>query len=293
LAVINQGGPQATLPFLADLTARWIAEGADRASPLWREAHDLSGPMLLTWPGYAHPGGEAPSETTRLLSDLGRLDDKERIDDFLAGVSAVGRHRFGDGQAVVEALRLLSGARATALLEAIISAAPPSALDGAADLLARAVEGSGLRLAELAAAARTLVAAMPGDPASAPEPQPREMRPRAMKVSVVVDTLRALDGIDPNLADQALDVMLAWPKTYDPDGICLPTALALAGAGPAARRLGATVLAHLRADRPAPGAASRPGAAERGHLRVRALSPTRRLSRRPCRADLALQGCSA
>jgi predicted 2-oxoglutarate/Fe(II)-dependent dioxygenase YbiX len=43
LAVINQAGPAATLPYLESLAAKWIDDGAQQNSALWTEAHALSG----------------------------------------------------------------------------------------------------------------------------------------------------------------------------------------------------------------------------------------------------------
>src|SRR5207253_3319538 len=50
LSVLNQAGLAATLPYLDALTGRWAESGAGLASPLWREAHELSGHILRTWP---------------------------------------------------------------------------------------------------------------------------------------------------------------------------------------------------------------------------------------------------
>src|SRR5215469_4491570 len=50
LAVLNQAGRSATLPYLRDLTERWVADGEDRNSAVWGEAHELAGHMLSTWP---------------------------------------------------------------------------------------------------------------------------------------------------------------------------------------------------------------------------------------------------
>lgn len=50
LAVLNQAGLAVTLPYLADLASRWAQSGADQLSPLWCDAHALSGHMLAHWP---------------------------------------------------------------------------------------------------------------------------------------------------------------------------------------------------------------------------------------------------
>lgn len=45
-AVLNQAGLPVTLVVLEDMAARWAASGEEPASPLWREAHELSACML-------------------------------------------------------------------------------------------------------------------------------------------------------------------------------------------------------------------------------------------------------
>ena len=50
----------------------------------------------------------------------------------------------------------------------------------------------------------------------------------AMKPSVVLDVLTALDPIDSGLAGAAADIFLAWPKTYDMDSVLIPALVELA-----------------------------------------------------------------
>ena len=50
LAVLNQAGLRTTLPYLENLTVRWETSGASIQSSLWREADELSGHMLRSWP---------------------------------------------------------------------------------------------------------------------------------------------------------------------------------------------------------------------------------------------------
>jgi hypothetical protein len=66
------------------------------------------------------------------------------------------------------------------------------------------------------------------------------------------DLLTGLDAIDPALAKQAVEHALAWPATYGLDSIIVPALRDLAADGPlpatpAATRLRAAALAHLRA----------------------------------------------
>ena len=83
LAVLNQAGLAATLPYLGELTGRWTQSGEGPASPLWREAHELSSHMLRTWPrqvGWSPGRTEARSDAATLLTLLSQLQDTARID---------------------------------------------------------------------------------------------------------------------------------------------------------------------------------------------------------------------
>ena len=51
LAVLNQAGLSATLPYLDELITRWKSSGADADSPIRLQARDLAGHMLVAWPG--------------------------------------------------------------------------------------------------------------------------------------------------------------------------------------------------------------------------------------------------
>jgi hypothetical protein len=75
LAVINQAGPAATLPYLESLAARWIDDGARQDSALWTEAHELSGHMLDTWPKvdwYGVGDGDKDDEPSDRVADTSR-----------------------------------------------------------------------------------------------------------------------------------------------------------------------------------------------------------------------------
>jgi hypothetical protein len=72
-----------------------------------------------------------------------------------------------------------------------------------------------------------------------------------VKTGFVVDLLTALSRIDAGLAARAVEHLLAWPKTYGPDDVLVPAALAFtkqaeSAAWPAVERLRAASLDHLR-----------------------------------------------
>jgi hypothetical protein len=67
----------------------------------------------------------------------------------------------------------------------------------------------------------------------------------------LVDLLTALGQINAALADRAVDCILAWPQTYEPDAVLVPTILGLTGqpahqAVAAIQRLRTAALEHLR-----------------------------------------------
>jgi hypothetical protein len=82
LAVLNQAGLGATLPHLESLTARWEAGGEGVESPLWREADELSGYMLHSWPRGSRRDDDP--DAGRMLDLQARLGNLMRIDTFLA-----------------------------------------------------------------------------------------------------------------------------------------------------------------------------------------------------------------
>lgn len=245
LAVLNQAGQQVTLPYLAELAARWAESGQDAQSLLWRQAHELSGYMLRAWQGpqgYDIPD-EQHSEAARMLRVLTRLQDTARIADFLSDVSAKGLYGRGDNDALLAAARLLPPQRAAELIAQIVAANAPQTIGACADLLARAAAApDGPGAWDLRPAATALVSALPGDPARKPTTT-MWWRTAAPDAAVVVDTLTALGRIAPALADAAADYMLAWPTTYDADAVLVPALLRL-HEQPATRDLPA--VRHLR-----------------------------------------------
>jgi predicted 2-oxoglutarate/Fe(II)-dependent dioxygenase YbiX len=253
LAVLNQAGLAATLPYLGELTGRWAESGEGLASPLWREAHELSGHMLRTWPEQVgwYPGRtEAPSNTATLLTLISQLQDTARIDTFL-DILAAGTFSKGDNEAIVRAVSLLPPERAAALLEHLIASHATTNLSACGDLLARSVTAWGPgRAAELIGAATALVDALPGDPARTPQRDPWR-RSLPVEPGFLVDLLTALGQINAALADRAVDCILAWPQTYEPDAVLIPAVLGLTGQAAhrtmtAIQRLRTAALEHLR-----------------------------------------------
>ena len=91
---------------------------------------------------------------------------------------------------------------------------------------------------------------MPGDPTKR-EKVDEWTRPASVKPGFVVDLLTATSRIDAGLAARAIERLLAWPKTYGPDDVLTPAALALvklpeSKSWPAAARLRQASLDHLQ-----------------------------------------------
>ena len=222
LAVLNQAGLAATLPWLELLARQWLEEGGQQGSALWREAHELVGHMLNTWPrrvGNVQP--ENNSKACQLLTLLARLGDTEHIETLVSHVIATGLHGIGDNAALLAALGLLPAGRAGALLARVVQANAALGLGVCADLLRQAVL-AGLAADRLRAAANALVEALPGDPARPLPDYPYGLRPQALDAQAMADLIAALCPIDMDLADRAAAQLLAWPQTFGLDALLVP-----------------------------------------------------------------------
>jgi predicted 2-oxoglutarate/Fe(II)-dependent dioxygenase YbiX len=252
LAVLNQVGLGATLPYLGQLARTWSESGEGQDSPLWREAHELAGHMLRTWPGEGgdYRRDDTPGQAADMLGALVRLKDTARIEAFLADHVAEGVYGKADNEALLGALGLLPPARVAELTERVVAGNAARRLGACANLLARAA--TALPGLDLVPAAVRLLVALPGDPSRADAAEPWR-RPTSVDPGCVADLLAALARIDGRLADRMADQVLAWPALYGPDAVLVPALLRLAEAVPdtrdsaAVRRLAAAGLEHLRA----------------------------------------------
>ena len=248
LAVLNQAGLGTTLPHLEDLTARWEAGGPGTESPLWREADELSGHMLRSWPGSWRADSDA--RAGRMLELLARLGNGARIDAFLEELTAEGHYAASDNEAIVRAAPLLPPGRAADLLVRIVRRNAPGHLGACGDLFRRCIAAPDGPVGEPVSMCAALLDVLPGDPAK-PVALDTWQRPRPVQPSFVVDLLTTLSCVDAGLAARAIDHLLAWPKTYGPDAVLVPAALAVAKqaegeAWPALARLREAALDHLR-----------------------------------------------
>ena len=249
LAVLSQAGLPVTLPYLDGLIGRWVASGDDRKSLLWRDAHQLAGHMLRTWPMKYRSHRDDESDGARMLAMMTRLEDAECIEAILVDIIAAGGHGKSDNEAVVMALGQLPARRASELAERIIAANAEMCPCSSADLLARCARVDSLAPG-LVPAGKALVRALPGDPAQVQQAGFEWQRQR-IDAGLVVDITTALSRIDAKLADAAVGHLLAWPKTYGVDDVILPAVRQLTQKTgtrtlAAVQRLRAVCLEHLR-----------------------------------------------
>jgi hypothetical protein len=261
LAVINQAGPAATLPYLESLAAKWIDDGARQDSALWTEAHELSGHMLDTWPKvdwYGVGDGDKddgpsdrvadpkPSQLARLLAALTTLRDETRITAALALLSARRGHDKSDNAAILGAVALFPPERAAQMTEAIIASHASGALAPCSALLRAAIEGPfAAEPKHLAAAAKGLIASLPGDPALAPVDQWGRRHHVTPGAGAVADLVRIAEPVDAELARRLAAHLVAWPKTYGVDSALVPALKRLLEGS--ARRSGAAMTGLLAA----------------------------------------------
>ena len=252
LAVLNQAGLPATLPYLADLAGRWTAAERNRDAPEWQQAHELAGHILAGWTVRVwNPWSDrGPSEAARMLAVLVQLDDVEHIEGLLTRIAARGGFASDDAAIIPEALTRLARERALALLECLCAAAASSSLAACANLLVRCTAMSSLKpVACLAGAAVPLIEALPVT-FKAPE-YPGEV-PGRPEPAVVIDLLNALIKIDESLAGRAAGIIIAKPEIYALDTVLVPSVIALVTQSkelrsPALERLRTACLDHLRA----------------------------------------------
>ncbi|WP_029009180.1 2OG-Fe(II) oxygenase [Azospirillum halopraeferens] len=257
LRVIAGAGRTIALGHLGSLTqrARNAGESGDGDS-LRRQARALAGLLVEDWQGSSHwvQDRQRAGDATRLMAALVRLEDGERIAAFLQRLGDVGGFAPADAPALADAAERLEPERAAALIGGIVAGTAVTTATRLAMLAAAAGVLPADARRSLAPAAALLLDALPGGPAAPPERQGWGA-PTAVPPELLVDALRALGPVDPDLARRAVARALAQPASYTPDATLVPAALALAdGAGEAddgvraaAGDLRDAALAHLRA----------------------------------------------
>ena len=255
LAVLNQAGLRVTLPYLMDLAKHWSESGTGKESPLWSDAHTLSDYMLRDWPTSTDYGyNSRESNATPMLSTLEQLRDTDRIDAFLADISANGHYNGDENDALASSVLLLPPARAADLIEKIITKNAHLRLSACAALLAR-IAGNTMFAdtpALLFPAAAALVETLTNE-RNYPTQAYQWPRPAPIGSGLIVDLLVALCAINATtLADRVTGHVLAHPASFGMDTVLIPAAVELTDRAQTkemapVRRLRAACLTHLRA----------------------------------------------
>lgn len=256
LVVLNQAGLIITLPYLDELTQRWSSGDNEINSPLWREAHELSGHMIHSWPKRPPSAYYFKQDDVcaKMLLILARLKDAEHIESFLQEITATGTYTQDDNQAILVACLLLPSVRTSELLRDIVQHNAPYQFGACCNLLrqiATSFEQTG-KLYDVLPVARTLIDWLPGAPAwlsRASNPMARHI---SITVDNVVDLLAALISLDAHLAEQAINHILARSGDFDIDLLLTPAAVRLCDVmaccdSPAWRHLREACLTHLSA----------------------------------------------
>jgi hypothetical protein len=249
LAVLNQAGLSATLPYLSDLAQQWAEQKTDTAAPLWQQAHELAAYMLSTWSVQeAHPHRLRSERNAQMLTALAQLQDSEAITTFLTTVSAAGDYGKEENTAIVATLSLLPLPQAVDFCQRIIMANAFTSLGSCAELLLLCSKSTPFSQQKpaLSDAAQALIKALPGDPQQASHIS--SWRRSKADSDSLIKLFSALENIDPALATQAADHIKQWPEAYDPDKILIPAVLALQENGlmtAAVQALRAVCLQHL------------------------------------------------
>lgn len=232
LNIIAEAGLSAALPYLDGLVQRWTEGDDDIGSPTWHEVHQLAGAILREWPiRHDHEPGGKPGDAACLLTNLSRLRDCELIVAALRDLCAQGHYAAEDNEAIARAAACLPLTQATEWLERIIQCNAAWQTAACANLLVRLTLDTLARSADAAihlqGAAAAVLAAQPGDPARAPQPDGWR-RPAPLTPDTLVDLLTALYHLDArSMAESAVDHWLAWPQHFPLDPILVPAALRL------------------------------------------------------------------
>lgn len=252
LAVMNQGGVEATLPFLDELLGRWKAAGAKKGLALKSQAEELAGHMIATWRDSTWHERDCPepSDLGRMLGLLARLRSTALVERMFDKLMSRQGHDKADNPAILESLALFEPATAARWLQRIVTANAVEAPGSCAALLAGALDGAFEKMPQLLIdAVQALVQQLPGDPAAAPKDQwgrPRGAKPNAV---LVADLVPVIDRIDGSLARNTSRHMLEWPAHFDPDRVLVPAIKRLIAArrrsGQAFDFLHRAAIAHL------------------------------------------------
>lgn len=231
LDLIVAAGRDVSLPWLADLARRWQQGGPEEqaVANLWRQAHELAGRIVRSWPERPN-WGRAGEYASRFLEAVRVLEDREVLLAFIDKVTVGGDYGQGDNAGLVSALALLPPLEAAETVHHIVTANAARDPAACAELLrmmseALAAADGAAPTAALEQAAADLIAALPGQPAAVARGASRQVRPTS---ALVVDLMQAsfalqADGVGHRLVAD----VLAQADHFPVDEILVPAALAL------------------------------------------------------------------
>jgi len=250
LAVLSQAGLRATLPVLQDYCLRWEAEGSDKTSTCWQDAQVLAGYILRD--SFAQDSGYHNRSDQILLDCLYRLGDSEGIQAYWQKLAEHGFYCQADCTILLQTAKFLPWIKVVKVLEQAIGVSAIKAQAACADLLAQFCAAKPESASDLKTAAGILFSVLPGDQTRFVALQSWEYARLHVDSELVVKVLQSFGAIDVNIADEALDYLLAWPDVYEMDKILAPAALSLVHAEqssdfPFVTRLKSTVVKHLQA----------------------------------------------
>jgi predicted 2-oxoglutarate/Fe(II)-dependent dioxygenase YbiX len=253
LAVLNQAGLEATLPYLEELLRNWQAAGPRKRQSHKQQAADLAGLMIATWPerSWHGRGRSEPSELGRMFALLARLGDTLLAERMFDKLMRQRGHDKADNPAVLDALSLLPDDHSAEWLRKVVEANGLEALGSCCALLAVALDGNFAKSPKLLlASGQALLNQLPGDPAAAPKDQWDRPRVANADATCVADLVGMIDRIDAGLATRTADHILAWPRHFDHDHIVVPAIKKLLTSrrpsGTAFDALHAACVAHLQ-----------------------------------------------
>jgi predicted 2-oxoglutarate/Fe(II)-dependent dioxygenase YbiX len=249
LPMMAAAGLSVSLPYLKHVVGVWRITDEDERARLALEAQALAGSMIALWSNERVYGSEnEATSTTTFLDLLTMIGAADEIARFLGRTGAGEGRSKSDNRAMIEALAVLAPPTRLSVLGHLIDDSALVCFPVCADLLARAArDWTDLPAAELTTAARRLLALSPSDQS------PRSWAPGSrLNHKVVSDLIGAVGAIDPQLANEAVDAMLASPKTYGRDQHLVAALLDLLArpglsTSPAVIKLRAACVEHLTA----------------------------------------------
>jgi len=252
LAVINQAGLSGTLPYLEDLLNQWQAAAPEKGRTAKQQAVALAGLMIASWPsgGWFDTARLEPTETGRMLHLLTRLKEPDLIEQLLHQLTAQEEHATADNESLLSAIALLPDDVAARWLASLIAAHGIAAFDACAALLQDALNGCFSNQPSLLhPATQTLVAALPGDPDHTSKDKWGRSKLARPSITGIVNAVTIVDRIHSDLAINAAEHILAWPKHFGVDAMVVPAVKRLVQSenhnGAALNDLRLACIAHL------------------------------------------------